>query len=342
MSRVGRRSENVRVLMSPGEVEKNDNPFVPLLIQSLSPGITVRSFGWKRAFLSNYDVLHIHWPEHILRGGSSFKVAAKCFLFVALLLRNRIIGVSHVRNVHNLNPHESQAKLVQATIGAWERSCRVTVYLSETSTPVSSKGREYVTILHGDYAPFVKSLDLAPAEPIPGRILMFGLIRRYKGVEQLISAFRELPPASNPSLRIIGAAISPDYASELTELASTTPGVHLDLRTQNDLELADEILRADFIVLPYQQVYNSGAALLTLSLGRRIIVTDSPTMRSLQEEMGPGWVTCLDTWTGDSLASALSVEAPSDERPNLGKRDWPSIGAEYSAIYFRLASKRGP
>jgi beta-1,4-mannosyltransferase len=326
--------------MSPGEVEQNDNPFVPILIKALSPDITVRSFGWKRAFLSNYNVLHIHWPEHILRAGSRTKVAVKCFLFIALLLRNKILGVSNMRNVHNLNPHESRGKLVQTTIGAWERSCRVSVFLSETSIPVSTKRREYVTILHGDYTPFVRSLDPKPAEPTPGRILMFGLIRRYKGVEQLISAFQALPSNSDRTLRIIGAAISPEYAAELSELAHGTEGIHLDFRTQNDLELVDEILRADVIVLPYQQVYNSGAALLALSLRRRLIVTDSQTMRGLQQEVGAGWVTCVDSWSGESLSLALSIEAPADDAPNLGKRHWSSIGAEYSTLYFELASRR--
>jgi beta-1,4-mannosyltransferase len=328
----------ITVLMSPGSSIPDDNPFVSLLVHDLPKDIEVRPFSWRRAFLTHYDVLHIHWPDHILRAGSPTRGVVKSVAFLALLARNRVLA-RHVRTVHNVTPHEGGAPLSRLALALWVKSCEASIYLSRAGAARAFGERVVnpVTIVHGDYAPFVDALERAPIDPVPGRLLAFGYLRPYKGIEQLVAAFRATDTSSGLSLRIVGPAFPKSYGETVRRLCEGDDRISVAIGRQRDAQLIDEISKASTIVLPYKQVYNSGAALLALTLNRPILVTESETMRELGVEVGGDWVRLVPDWNAEAISRGVSEDANPACRPNLDGRSWAQLSARYAEVYRELA-----
>ncbi|WP_291048109.1 glycosyltransferase [Herbiconiux sp.] len=331
-----------RVVMSPGSSMDDDNPFVSLLVESLPSDIIVEEFRWKTALLGSYDVLHIHWPEHILKGGSRLRGVAKELAFLALIARNRLMA-RHVRTVHNLRPHEAGTRLNRFVLSAWERSCAVSVYLSDAGREAAAEDdreRRAVTIVHGDYRPFLERLAVDHVETVPGRLLAFGYLRPYKGFEQLITALKQSAPSSGLTLKIAGSPLPRSYATELQLLSEDDERIEVAAGRLGDRELLKEIQASMAVVLPYRQVYNSGAALLALTANRPIIVTASPTMQELALEVGESWVRLVDDWSAESLERAVADLPEPTSAPDLTRRSWETLGRRYADVYRAASSRR--
>jgi beta-1,4-mannosyltransferase len=125
------------------------------------------------------------------------------------------------------------------------------------------------------------------------------------------------------------------------QLASDAKNVTVKIEVLSDEQLAEVILGSTLVVLPYRNMYNSGAALLSLTLRRPILVPDSPTMRELQQEVGEHWVFLFDgELTTDDLREALrSAAVPRAGDPDLTRRDWARVGQEYAALYGSIVRR---
>lgn len=280
------------------------------------------------------DVFHVHWPELIVRGRNTPATIVRCLGLYALLLLMRLRKTAIVRTLHNLQPHEPGSILERWVVGRLERQTDLFVRINPL-TPVPHG--PCVTIPHGHYRNCYASHPKSPA--VAGRIAFVGLIRPYKGVEQLISAFRATR-TPGLSLRIAG---KPTDAMRAVVAGATESDPRISVRFGYlpDKDFVSEISAAELICLPYENVHNSGALLAALSLNRPVLVKSTPTTRTLAEEVGPGWVHFFDDRiTPNDIDHAIEVvrESPRTESPTLVARDWPTIGAKYSAA-FRQAMR---
>jgi beta-1,4-mannosyltransferase len=112
---------------------------------------------------------------------------------------------------------------------------------------------------------------------------------------------------------------------------------NVTVRTEvlSDEELAEVILDSAMVVLPYRNMYNSGAALLSLTLHRPILVPDTGTMRELRREVGDNWVHLYEgELTTEHVRAALRATAATPGGgPDLSRRDWARVGLSYAALY---------
>jgi beta-1,4-mannosyltransferase len=315
------------------------NPFTALMVDSLPRGIEVQYMTTARYVVGGFDVLHVHWPEDLLRARSTPRRWIVYLLFAILLLRTRVRGRRIVRTLHNLAPHESGTRAEAVLLKVLNRFTDFWIYLN----PAGTDGRERcsATVLHGHYRQWFSEIQRAEAQP--GRLLTFGQMRPYKGTETLIDSLRGLEEP-NLTLTVAGRPSDPTYGDSLKQAVAGTT-IELILRAVPDPELAELITRSEIIVLPYTSMYNSGALLLALSLDRPTIVPRSPTTELLAREVGPGWVTTY----APPLSSATllaAVEAvrlsPRTDRPDLSARDWPALGQQLAAIYAGAAEQGEP
>jgi beta-1,4-mannosyltransferase len=324
----------MRVLMSPGP--EISNPFISLLIRNLDPDIEVSTFTWRDAFFGRYDVLHVHWPDALLKAPTPMRRVLKFLQLRALLVRNRVRGIRQVWTVHNLTPHETGGGLRARALTAWEESCTDKVFLSQAASAHVSIDVATV-IKHGDYRDIREAHPEHEVAAVAGDLLLFGLLRPYKGIETLIDA---VGGQGDLRLRILGRPEPADYADSLRHLAESSAAIDLAIGRVDDAGLVQAITGAEVVVLPYQKIYNSGAALMALTLGRPIIVTDSATMRELRDEVGHEWVYCLDgPLTPATLNDAVTAlrNSPRSDRPTFNGRDWSGIGHAYSEVYRRTS-----
>jgi beta-1,4-mannosyltransferase len=310
------------------------NPYLVMLAESIArqPGVAVRTFSWRSALLRPYDVLHVHWPEILVSGHSPLKQLVRQGLTLALLARLAATRTPLVRTLHNLELPDGISRRERGLLRLVERRTTLWIHLNE-DTP-ERPDRPHETILHGHYRDWFARHPRPAA--VPGRIGYFGLIRRYKGVDRLLRAFRDMP--ADASLHVGGRPSTPELARTLEELAAGDDRVVLDLRFLDDAEVVDIVRSAELVVLPYREMHNSGGALTTLSLDRPVLLPANRVNARLAEEVGAAWVQQYEgELTAERIASAVQAVrgVPAGARPDLGAREWPEAGARHVAAYRR-------
>jgi beta-1,4-mannosyltransferase len=343
-----RRAPDLTVLQSFPQLRPTVNPYLAELARVLpDAGVRVRTFGWRTALLGQYDVFHVHWPELLLRGRSRWRTAARQAAALALLLRLRLTGRPLVRTVHNRVPHEAGTGRERLLLRLFRRWTTAEIVLTESVPGQGATGAPAapaVTVIpHGHYRDWFATVPTArrDAGPVPGRMLFFGLVRPYKGVPRLVDRFRALPDPAL-SLHVVGRPSDDSIAHAVTESAGSDSRISVSLTHVDDPVLAQEVTEAELVVLPYDEMGNSGAVLLALSLGTPVLVPQHPVTDALADEVGHDWVLRyrgrLDAEDlGDALA-AVRTSARRRTRPDLSRRDWPAAGRQHAQAYRSAVS----
>lgn len=338
MERAGEGAARLTVLESFGPPHAETNPYSILLFDSLRPHVTPRYFSWGAALRGDHDVLHLHWPEVKVLGATRLKSLLRSLAFLAVLVRVRWGRAVLVRTLHDLHPHEPPSRFQRWIIGLSERWTTLWICLNDRTPPPTSAPS--VLIPHGHYRD--RFADHPPPEPIPGRLVHFGLLRPYKGVDVLLRAVRAIDDPTI-SLHVVGKVMDPALGDELRDAAASDPRITVRDGFVPDEVLADEIGRAELVVLPFRTVTNSGSLILALSLDRPVLVSRNAASEEMAREVGPGWVHLYDgeltpaTIEGALRAVRREERGPS---PDLSARDWDRIG-ELHARAFRQAVDLG-
>lgn len=328
------------VLQSTGKPDDTTNPYLVQLLRALPEDVEVRYFSVREALFSRYDLFHVHWPEYLLRHRTPLTTLAKQACMFLLLLRLWLTRVPVVRTLHNLRPHE-QGGMTERLLLRWlDRltTRRIRINAAEHDADAATD-----TILHGHYRDWFAARQVPPS--VDGRLLCFGLIRPYKGVETLLEAFGGLPDAG-ATLRIVGRPVGPAMRQVVEDACVADVRIGARLEYVADEVLAQEIGQAQCVVLPYRDMQNSGALLLALSLGRPVLVPRSDANAVLAAEVGEGWVRLYDGALDQNiLAETLrALEEPRRQSaPDLSRRDWPQLGRQHHATYLAaLQATQGP
>lgn len=313
------------------------NPYSVMLSDSLraTEGVELRFFSWRSALLGHYDVFHVHWPEILVAGRTPTRALVRQLLTLVLLLKLRCTRTPIVRTLHNLHRPEGISRRESAILGVLERQTRLVILLNTSTSAPAGVASE--VILHGHYRDWFAAH--VPSPPRAGRFGYFGLIRRYKGVDQLLRAFAALP--GDVSLVVAGQPSSAELGDTLTALAAADPRVELKLTYLADAELVQVASGSELVVLPYREMHNSGGVLTALSLDRPVLVPDNVVNRRLSEEVGSGWVhTYSGELSADRLAQTLTAlrSASRPGRPDLGAREWHDAGAQHLSAYRRAVA----
>ncbi|GAA2726853.1 glycosyltransferase [Cellulomonas aerilata] len=332
-----REQRPVRVLQSFGGPRPTTNPYLVQLLDSLPADVRARTFSWRDALRGDYDVLHVHWPELLVRSAGRGRTALRRLAFTALMLRLLLRRSAVVRTLHNVSPHEGGSASERALLRWLDRSTTRYVRLNPATEPPTAAPVD--TILHGDYTRWYA--DQTVPDPVPGRVLHFGLVRPYKGVEELLDAFAAVT-TPGAQLRLVGRATDDGLAARIRAAERTDARVSTLLDYVDDETLAHEVGSASLVVLPYRRMHNSGALLLALSLGRPVLVPSNEVTEALAQEVGGHWVR---TYPGDAVTTAAVEEAlslPVDgvPGPDLSRRDWTDIGRLHRDTYRAAVTAR--
>lgn len=133
------------------------------------------------------------------------------------------------------------------------------------------------------------------------RLLMFGRIFAYKGLEHLIHAEAILAD-SIPNLRITIAGRGDDPWA-LRPLMADPSRYDIRNRFIDDAEVAQLFTDADVVVLPYTEASQSGVLNLAAAFGKPVIVTDVGELRASVGSNGLGLV--VPPADPDQLARAI-------------------------------------
>lgn len=239
----------------------------------------------------------------------------------------RWLGIPVAVIVHDANAHPGDDfPLLFALQRALLHRADLVVALSDsvaaelrTSGSLDDRAR----ILVAQHPPF----DFGPVTPPlarPGsrRLLCFGRLRAYKGLDLLAEALRSLGPLPGMEVRVVGEG---PESRALTALRAL-PGVQVENRWVPENEIASILNWADIVVLPYRQASQSGIAPAAIAAGRRVIAT---RVGGLPEQLvgEPGATLCEPD--AASLAEAIrsSLARPNDfsHRINDCREAWQNF-----------------
>jgi beta-1,4-mannosyltransferase len=334
---VGNGTRRIRVLQSVRGPSPTTNPYITQLVDALRQDTDVEYFTWHRGILGRHDLVHLHWPEVMTRrAGRAARIAARV-RFALFLMRLAASRTPVVRTLHNVRSHESGDR-VERLLMRWCDRLTTGWILLNPDTPVPGPAPTRV-IPHGHYRDVYPEVDDAP---VPDRLLHFGIIRPYKGIDTLLEAAGRLP-GSQWSLRVVGSPTTDRLRHLVEQACAHDSRISAHLAYVDEVELSRELARAQLVVLPYRELHNSGAALLALSLNRAVLVPRGSTTVSLAEEVGPDWVLFYDDdLDAEDLSRALEATrtgpaAPGEQGvPDLSARRWRTIAERHQEFFREL------
>lgn len=297
------------------------------------------------AFIHSYNPFS--WP------GSSRRIAAlepTCAVaqywhpFFAPSLLLGLPGTARVPRAaicHNVLPHEG-FPFARALARAFLRSCRLLVVHSradEDEAHAVSPGSAVLRLFHPVYDQYVgPARDSASAraglglDPGRGLVLFFGLIRPYKGLEDLLEAFARVPEGTDLLVagecysgrdRILERIGRPDLSGRVRWIDRFIPDSGVDALFR----------AADAVALPYRSATQSGVAQIALAFRKPLVLTRTGGLAELVEEGRTGFLAdpCDPAGLAASIVSALELSRdPSveDEIARFARRfSWESYAA---------------
>lgn len=330
-----------------------ENPYQLLLADALRHEGFVVAKATKLSVLqrtaTRNDIVHLHWLP-------SFSISPRrlrnTLLYVRQLFRLKKKGTAIVWTAHNLVPHET----LFPGLDLW--LTRIVGKLSDRVICHSAAARDEVifrlkladpakvkVIPHGHYidsypnrTPRSVCREQLGLERDDVVFLFLGTIRPYKGVIELVDAFRRIS-AKNAKLVIAGKPNTSKLDAQLKELIQDDTRIiyHPTFVADDDMQLYFNA--ADIVTFPYQKSLTSGALILAMSFGRASLAPRLPGMIDCLAETGGFF---YDTSQRDGLFHALTTAiAQRDALSAMGNRnmeraqtwDWRSIANQTAACY---------
>jgi glycosyltransferase involved in cell wall biosynthesis len=353
----------MRVLIYP----RGDNPYQELLYQQLrqNPGdkftyidstrLNIVFFplilGARRA--QGYEILHLHW---LAFQTNILTVYGKQLSFVltlwsvtwAKLLRYKVVWT-----VHNVLPHESVTSN-DTTVA------RYVAKIADAKIVHSSSALKQMR----DYGISVENTNIIPAgnyigvyldsiTPVQARhqlhvnkgdflILFFGLIRSYKGVDDLVDIFTQIN-ALNVRLIIAGKCLDETLNHKILEAQNNSNIDYYEGFIENS-DVATYFKACDIVCLPFKAVTTSGSALLALSFGKPLIAPRTGALLDVPEDIGYLYDPTTPDALRKSIAKAIKEKAKLREKGDAAlayakNLSWDSLAETTYKVYENVLNR---
>lgn len=288
------------------------NPYQRLLAEALrARGFEVKLGELRRQLFpflgftqrNSTEVLHFHWVDPFFLDRRSTLMAAKALrslVDVALLRAKRVRVVWTVHNsISHESPHPRLERIVLSALARLPNALIVHCEAARTEAiAVYRLGRRVRSKIHvipmgnydGCYPPPDDGASARRRLALDGHeriLLCFGLIRRYKGIMELVNAFRASAPAGW-SLLVVGRADNLQ-AGKLLAAVDHDPRVVIRLGFVSEDAVADYLTVCDAVALPYNRIMLASAAVLALTMGRAVLASRVGCMTEVLDDAGAIW-----------------------------------------------------
>jgi glycosyltransferase involved in cell wall biosynthesis len=283
--------------------------------------------------VQGYKLIHVHWPA--FRIELPFIPLQKEFSYIFFkfcVIWLKILGYKIIWTVHNLVPHEPQTsndlKSMQYFSGAVDAKIVHSRYAIDQMRKANLDIRNCSVIPIGSYSGIYpeninatdarKKLNISAEDLV---ILFFGLIRPYKGVEDLLKVFTG---TETPHIRLVIAGKCLDEGVK-KKIISAQKKHAIDFYNKfiPDEDVSMYFQASDAVCLPFKQVMSSSSALLAMGYGKPIIAPRLGVLRDLPE--GAGFL--YSPATAATLEESLHKLVAEDRQKlrNMGK-----VGKKYT------------
>ncbi len=243
----------------------------------------------------------------------------------------RLCCARYALTVHDTEPHD-QGTRWQRRLYSW--SFRIAPFLVVHTARVRDEliarhaiRPERITVMQHGLEPLAQAPELpAPGRrPQPLRLLVFGNVMRYKGIDLLLEALRELPHPVQ--LTIVGRSVNAALTADLQMLIAAHPAAAA-IHWQNAYVPEDAIpalfTQADALVLAYRRIDQSGVLFQALRFGLPVVAT---RVGALADYVDLAAGECCEPGDAASLRAALLRLI--ERYPNIDRNQVRANGRRY-------------
>ena len=304
------------------------------------------------------DVIHLHW-EHFYcycsNDVKNFFTRRFRSLWLALdnLMQIRKLkqeGCKVVWTIHNSLSHDAKVPISEYLFrwGLSRLSDDIIVMSRYSQQEVSSDymRRERIHIIpHGNFmdsCPNTMSREEARAIlGIPDHrqvLLNFGLMRRYKGIDNLLHAFSRIEDP-DVSLVLAGKCSDPTLKELILQAAQADDRIIPHVEFIPDKNIQIYMNAWDWVVAPVKKILNSGSVLLALSFGRPVIAPRQGGLPEIIEDGKSGFLYDKPNQLKEQLSKALLLGRSSWQKMTYEafkvaqKYDWKDLGKQHLEVY---------
>jgi glycosyltransferase involved in cell wall biosynthesis len=272
----------------------------------------------------------------------------------------KIIGIKIIYTIHNVKPRHQNFKFYHP------RLYKLIYGFCDHLVIHSEQGRQEIcelfaispdkvsVIPHGDYKFFMNDQSLTKEEakinlglmPDDKTILFFGAIRESKGLKNIVLALPDIIKCvKHIKLLIVGEPCH-DYSiyRALINSGKLEDYVYEDLKYIQNQEVSKYFSAADIVVLPYNDITQSGVLQIAYAFGKPVIATAIGGFLEAVLDGKNGFlfpkddIKCLSQKVIEILSDQDKMTAMGDYSRYLSdnKYSWDTISEETSKIYSEL------
>jgi glycosyltransferase involved in cell wall biosynthesis len=298
------------------------------------------------------DVVHLHWLEQAMLGKGPLRSLLKGALFLGHLAWLRLAGRRIVWTVHNIHPHEvrypgidrllriATARLAHGLIAHCPAAKKEVI-----RTFRMGAGQRVHVVPQGNYigshenrVSKIEARRALALEQDALVLLFLGNVRPYKGVVEMIQAFKRLD-ATGTILLIAGAPRTPQDQQAVTEAIGASDRIRFDCGFVPDERVQFYMNAANAAVFPYRNILNSGAVMLAMSFGRACIAPRLGCIAQMLSDQG-GFLYGAAEEQGLEKAMRRAIEDRARltcmgefNRAAAARLGWDGIAAETMKVY---------
>lgn len=341
----------------PYRTKNNRNPYFNLLYSRIieqAPNIKTEEGNFLRLlfnFQKEKKIIHLHWATKLY--GSKFLIISffKLIINFCLFFIYKIKGIKIVWTMHNYESHDFKYPLIDK-VGR-----KLIIRLADSIIVHTKIGKEYLkdnykrennvfVIPHGNYVDVYGKLvknrfEIRSKLGYKENDLVFlnlGMIRPYKGLEELIEFFNQFTNENKIKFLILGKGDNL-YIEKLKERIKNK-NIIIDNRFIPNSEAPSFFALADFSVFAYRKILTSGAAILSLSYALPVIAPKKGDLKDLIEDKENGFLFDNEIELKEIILKIknFSPEQKDQMRENAletaKKLDWVEIAKQTIEIYL--------
>lgn len=292
--------------------------------------------------LKGYTIFHLHWQDFVVPFPiHTIQLSLSTLYALFFIFYIKVLGYKLIWTIHNIVPHEQKYlndHLITKCI-AFMSNAKI-VHSKQTIDELTSKRintTNVSVIQHPSYIDVypntVNSIEARKRFDMDDHDIVFlflGIIRKYKGLENLLTAF-ELLSYKYKKIKLIvaGSCYDQEIESKITTYALKLSKRLLPfLKHVEDTEIQYYMNSANVVVMPFIRLTTSGSANLAMSFKKPIIY---PDMGSLHDLSNVGFK--YDPMEADGLQQAM-------ESSILNKQKLEEFGENgYSTVKDRTWKK---
>ncbi|WP_009632910.1 glycosyltransferase family 4 protein [Synechocystis sp. PCC 7509] len=282
------------------------NPYQKLLVEHLAKmGVEIEELNCPTIFLPRLlkhkkpNFVHFHSLHSFFLTSSRLKSLVKLVVFLGQVFALRLIGTKIIWTVHDLKSHSSQYLKIDrfgTTLFMMLTHKIITHYevaKREVITTLGLKNEDKIFVIpHGNYIDYYENkidrIEARRALSIPSSSLMFlflGRIEGYKGVVEMIDAFKQLNN-KEAQLVIAGKIETKELENLLKQKIAGEDNIQLISGFVPDKQIQVYMNACDVVEFPYLDILTSGAVLLAMSFGRACIAPRMSCFTEVLDESG--------------------------------------------------------